>query len=179
MLAAREFSAICKILNSEDELKEMEGKNGLLWNLLVCDRMVEGDYLFPVMVLRLPVRLRSLFADIESVLANSKNVSKNADTIDIGDGFFISLRHRVLQTREGALSIDLTDKEMQLLQALASAGENGASKEILLKNIWGLDTKAELDTHTLETHVYRLRKKIRDVFGVEMIKAASGGGYSL
>ena len=38
------------------------------------------------------------------------------------------------------------------------AGEEGCTREVLLHKIWGY--KSDLDTHTLETHIYRLRQKI-------------------
>ena len=178
VLAAREFSAICKILKSESELAELQGSaesKGNIWNLLVSDRLVAGDFPFPVMVLRLPVRLRSLFAEIGAALAHSKNSAKNADIIAIGGEFQLSLRHRILRKNQNALSVDLTDKEIQILQAINGAGKVGITREELLKNVWGMVAEAELDTHALETHIYRLRKKIRDAFGVEIIKAIEGG----
>lgn len=52
----------------------------------------------------------------------------------------------------------LTDKEVELLQALYEAGAEGISRADLLEQVWGY--KEELETHTLETHIYRLRQKL-------------------
>ncbi|MCK6417710.1 MAG: helix-turn-helix domain-containing protein [Alphaproteobacteria bacterium] len=54
--------------------------------------------------------------------------------------------------------IRLTEKEVALLMALAQAGAQGLNKDALLARIWG--HQAVLETHTLETHIYRLRQKI-------------------
>ncbi len=69
--------------------------------------------------------------------------------------------------------MDLTDKEAGLLQRLAEAGNKGVAKDQLLKDVWGIE--ALLDTHTLETHIYRLRGKFKELAGDEMIEAVDGG----
>lgn len=162
VLASREFAAICKIINSESEI---QGKN---WNLLITDRAFSGDLPFPIIVVNLPVRLRNLFAEMAAALKNSKE----NDIIPIGKNLQLFLQSKSLNQIKTNLSIDLTDKEIQLLQAVNGAGEAGISREDLLKKVWDIDEN--LDTHTLETHIYRLRKKIRDIFGLEMIKIVDG-----
>jgi len=52
----------------------------------------------------------------------------------------------------------LTEKESLLLTALANCAPREASRELLLHEVWGLHT--DIDTHTLETHIYRLRSKL-------------------
>jgi len=73
--------------------------------------------------------------------------------------------------------VALTDKEAQLLHSLAESKGQVVSKEHLLKTIWGFEEA--LDTHTLETHIYRLRGKFRDLTGDESMIAATEGGYKL
>ncbi len=51
----------------------------------------------------------------------------------------------------------LTEKEIDILAALAAAPK-GLTREALLADVWGY--KAELETHTLETNIYRLRQKL-------------------
>ena len=162
VLAAREFAAICKIINSESEIQE---KN---WNLLITDREISGDLPFPIIVVNLPVRLRSLFAEMMVALKKSKE----KDIISIGENLQLFLQNKSLNQVKTNLSIDLTDKEINILQAIDNTGDYGISREDLLKNIWNIDEP--LDTHTLETHIYRLRKKIRDIFGLEMIIIVDG-----
>jgi hypothetical protein len=56
----------------------------------------------------------------------------------------------------------LTEKENALLKALVEAAQS-VPRETLLRDIWRYDAQA--DTHTLETHLYRLRSKLEAVFG--------------
>ena len=70
--------------------------------------------------------------------------------------------------------IRLTEKEVAILRFLYRAGDNPVSREILLGEVWGYN--AGVNTHTLETHVYRLRQKIeRDPARAEILITAPGG----
>ena len=51
------------------------------------------------------------------------------------------------------------------------------TKNYILKNIWKYSS--DTDTHTVETHIYRLRQKIKDKFGDENFIKFSKGGYTL
>ncbi len=122
----------------------------------------------PVIIVNLPIRISKLLDDIATVARNLERMDQLAITPEL----VLSVQQKTLSNSSG-LSADLTDKESQLLQVLANAGENGVSREVLLKEVWKME--AILDTHTLETHIYRLRKKIKDAFGDEIIKAFEGG----
>lgn len=65
---------------------------------------------------------------------------------------------RVLLTEEGEEKTRLTEKEITLLRTLAEAGPEGVSRADLLEKVWGY--RNDLETHTLETHIYRLRQKL-------------------
>jgi len=70
--------------------------------------------------------------------------------------------------------IRLTEKEVAILRFLYRAGDKPVSREILLGEVWGYN--AGVNTHTLETHVYRLRQKIeRDPTRAEILVTAPGG----
>ena len=51
------------------------------------------------------------------------------------------------------------------------------TKNYILKNIWKYSS--DTDTHTIETHIYRLRQKIKDKFGDKNFIKFSKGGYTL
>ena len=57
--------------------------------------------------------------------------------------------------------IPLTEKEIQLLVLLLNK-KTSINKDEILKQVWKY--AADVDTHTVETHIYRLRKKIKDTF---------------
>ena len=73
--------------------------------------------------------------------------------------------------------IRLTDKETAIVKFLYLAGERVVSRDVLLGEVWGYN--AGVTTHTLETHVYRLRQKIeRDPSNAELL-VTEPNGYRL
>ncbi len=80
---------------------------------------------------------------------------------------------KLLETKEGE-KIRLTDKETAILKFLYRAGNNTISRDILLKEVWGYNNR--VTTHTLETHIYRLRQKIEiDPTNVRLLVTEEGG----
>ncbi|HUF44393.1 MAG TPA: response regulator transcription factor [Aestuariivirgaceae bacterium] len=73
--------------------------------------------------------------------------------------------------------VRLTEKETAILKYLYRAGRQVVGREVLLHEVWGYS--AGVTTHTLETHVYRLRQKIeRDPSSAELL-VTEAGGYKL
>ena len=82
-----------------------------------------------------------------------------------------------LLVREDSRKVRLTEKETAIIKFLLRAGEQIVSRDVLLQDVWGYN--AGVSTHTLETHVYRLRQKIeRDPSHAEIL-VTEGGGYKL
>ena len=82
-----------------------------------------------------------------------------------------------LLTDERARKIRLTEKETNILKYLYRAGEKPVPREELLTQVWGYN--AEVTTHTLETHIYRLRQKIEPEPGAAKLLLTDLGGYRL
>ncbi|MFN4140995.1 response regulator transcription factor [Aestuariivirga sp.] len=79
--------------------------------------------------------------------------------------------------RDDNRKIRLTEKETAIIKFLLRSGEQIVSRDVLLQDVWGYN--AGVTTHTLETHVYRLRQKIeRDPSHAEIL-VTEGGGYKL
>ena len=75
---------------------------------------------------------------------------------------------------EKGSKIRLTEKETSILKYLYRAGEKVVSREVLLHEVWGYN--AGVTTHTLETHIYRLRQKIeKDPSSAELLVTETGG----
>ena len=70
--------------------------------------------------------------------------------------------------------ISLTEKEIQLLELLVKSKE-AISKKKILEEVWKY--AAEADTHTVETHIYRLRKKIEEKFSDKNLIINNKNGY--
>lgn len=73
--------------------------------------------------------------------------------------------------------IHLTEKETAILKYLYRIGDRPAPREVLLDEVWGYN--AGVTTHTLETHIYRLRQKIEPKAGETTLLVTEPGGYRL
>ncbi|MEO5374565.1 MAG: response regulator transcription factor [Alphaproteobacteria bacterium] len=78
---------------------------------------------------------------------------------------------------DGTRRIRLTDKEAAILKYLLRAGNRVVGRETLLHEVWGYNP--EVTTHTLETHVYRLRQKMETDPSHAAILITEAGGYRL
>ena len=100
-----------------------------------------------------PVRPDDLCHQIQSALTRLKHRT----TFENRDFIFCSA-DRSLRLKENDTLICLTEKENDLLAALAAALPNSLDKETLLEQVWNY--KPDTETHTLESHIYTLRQKI-------------------
>jgi len=83
---------------------------------------------------------------------------------------------KILETNDGQ-KVRLTDKETSILKYLYKEGHKTIAREILLKEVWGYNNK--VTTHTLETHIYRLRQKIEADPSNARLLVTQDGGYRL
>jgi DNA-binding response OmpR family regulator len=83
---------------------------------------------------------------------------------------------KLLVTETGS-KIRLTEKETAILRFLYRAGQRVIGRDVLLQEVWGYN--ANVTTHTLETHIYRLRQKIETDPGRAKILVTESGGYKL
>jgi DNA-binding response OmpR family regulator len=101
-----------------------------------------------------PFRFAVLLARIRSQLRQHE---ASEDAIFAIGPFKFWPASKLLLNQEGS-KLRLTEKETSILRYLYRAGERPASRERLLQEVWGYNP--EVTTHTLETHIYRLRQKI-------------------
>ena len=73
--------------------------------------------------------------------------------------------------------IKLTEKEAAILKYLYRAGAKPVARQVLLNEVWGYN--AAVTTHTLETHIYRLRQKIEPEPDAVQLLLTESGGYRL
>lgn len=84
---------------------------------------------------------------------------------------------KVLERSDGRKDISLSEKENAILKQLYRAGDIAVTCEALYADIW--DHSAALMTHTLQTHIYRLRQKIEENPSEPQILVSEHGGYRL
>ena len=112
--------------------------------------------------------LKKKVNDLVSSFKFSKNSSVNIKN-------YVIDRNLKTMSKEN-ISINLTEKEVNLL-VLLNEEHKPLNKTLILKKIWQYSTDA--DTHTVETHIYRLRKKVLEKFGDREFINILKGGYSL
>jgi DNA-binding response OmpR family regulator len=121
-----------------------------------------------------PFRLNELLARVRAQL----RVFDNSE-----DAVFIigpySFRPSAKLLLEGARNkkIRLTEKEAAILKYLYRSGGKPVGRQILLNEVWGYNSA--VTTHTLETHIYRLRQKIEPDPSNARLLLTEGGGYRL
>jgi len=121
-----------------------------------------------------PFRLGVLLARLRAQLRQYEH-SEDA-VLSIGP-FTFKPADKLLLHQQAGRKIRLTEKESQILRYLYRAGEKAVSRETLLGEVWGYNSA--VTTHTLETHVYRLRQKIEENPSDARLLLTEGGGYRL
>jgi len=120
--------------------------------------------------LKMPFSILDFKKKIISLIA--KNEFKKNSLIRLS-GYIIDKNERKI--KKDNLELQLSEKEINFL-ILFTENKEPASKNLLLKNVWNYSTGSE--THTVETHIHRLRKKILKKFGdVDFIKNNNQGYY--
>ncbi|HTQ70050.1 MAG TPA: response regulator transcription factor [Acidocella sp.] len=120
-----------------------------------------------------PFRLKELLARLRAQL-RSFETSEDA-VFTIGPYTFRPSERQLVDAN--SKRIRLTDKETAILKFLYRAEGKPISRQVLLNEVWGYN--AAVTTHTLETHVYRLRQKIEPDTAVSRLLLTESGGYKL
>ena len=119
----------------------------------------------------LPIRINKIIELINvQFLKNKFNLQSN---INIGS-YILNLNSRKIIKNN--INLDLTEREINLIVYL-NKSKLPVKIEELQKEVWRYSY--ELETHTVETHIYRLRKKIKDKFGDDQFILSLKDGYKI
>lgn len=121
-----------------------------------------------------PFRLAVLLARLRRQLSSFEN-SEDA-VFPIGPYVFRPAA-KLLEEKVRNKRIRLTEKEASILKYLYRAGKRPVARQVLLNEVWGYN--AAVTTHTLETHIYRLRQKIEPDPANSKLLLTETGGYRL
>ena len=159
------------IINYENEKDFIEEKKNNLLNYLVIvnkknQNLVEKNLLF---FDDLPIRLNRL---VEIINVNLIKLRFNYQSKINIKGYELNLNSKFFSKNGNQLK--LTEKEIEIILYLS---EKKIKHNVLdlQKNIWGYSSN--LETHTVETHIYRLRKKIKDQFNDSELIISHNEGY--
>ena len=152
----------------EKELEEIKiiSKN----SLIITKKKIEGSDVQFVLE-KLPIKILQLLEKVNVKLIKSQFNQKSE--LDIGK-YKLDLNSRVLS--EENTKLKLTEKEIDIITFLQSSND-AISIDQLQSKVWGYNS--ELETHTVETHIYRLRKKILDKFNDNNFIQSKKNGYQI
>mgnify|MGYP001468543048 CR=1 FL=1 len=139
--------------------------------LIITDNPLNKFKKNKTLVLSKPMKISQLYEKINVI--NLKNKYSNNSNISIGK-YTINLNSRNI-SRENS-SLKLTEKELEMIMYLFDSKDEKKSN-IISKDVWGYSENVE--THTVETHIYRLRKKIIDKFKDNNFIISNDKGYKI
>jgi DNA-binding response OmpR family regulator len=117
-----------------------------------------------------PFRFSVLLARIRAAL---RQHDQSEDVIFTIGPYSFQPAAKLLEAADGG-KVRLTDKETSILKYLYRQGPKTITRDVLLKEVWGYNNR--VTTHTLETHIYRLRQKIeRDPSNARLLITEEGG----
>ena len=122
-------------------------------------------------VINLPTTLNDLNKVVEQAAIKKKFHQNSSIKVK---GYLLDKNEKKLIKNDK--SIILTEKEIQLIELFSKKNEP-LSKNLILSTVWNYSSEA--DTHTVETHIYRLRKKINKIFEDENFIINTKKGYKL
>ena len=156
------------IQSNEKDLKEFnfDQKNNYL---IISEKKIDGVK-NSLILDNLPIKFEKLIETINIKFLKNKFLDQSH--IKIGE-YNLDLNSRKISF--GNKSLDLTERETNLIIFIKDK-KNVTVKE-LQKKVW--DYSPDLDTHTVETHIYRLRKKMKETFGNESFILNTSNGYSI
>ena len=138
-----------------------------VWYILLLNNNINNQNLLEFN--DLPLSLKKLLELINIKLIKLKF---NQQSKIIIKGYELNLNSKFF-SKDG-LKLKLTEKEIEIILYLNNK-KIKHNVEDLQKNIWGYS--ANMETHTVETHIYRLRKKISDLFKDEKFILSDKNGY--
>ena len=120
-----------------------------------------------------PFRFSVLLARIRAAL---RQHDQSEDVVFTIGQYSFRPAAKLLESADGQ-KVRLTDKETSILKYLYRQGPKTITRDVLLKEVWGYNNR--VTTHTLETHIYRLRQKIERDPSHARLLVTEEGGYRL
>ena len=163
------FEFKLEFYEKERELENLENNN--LSDYLVITKKKLSNLKKQIIIDKSPININDLIQTLNINFLKSKFIEQSK--IDLGR-YNLDLNSRILNQNEKEL--ELTEKESSILIFLKQS-KDPVKIDQLQEKVWGY--KSELETHTVETHVYRLRKKINDKFNDNEFIISDKKGYFL
>ncbi len=177
-----QYDSLFNILNEIRENLNFEPIKAQENNLKDINSTITSDFLIisknnlekidnQINLTNLPIRINKIIEMINiQFLKNKFNLQSN---INIGS-YTLNLNSRKII--KNGINLDLTERETNLIVYL-NKSKSPIKIDELQKDVW--EYSSDLETHTVETHIYRLRKKMKDKFGDNKFILSLKNGYKI
>ena len=157
--------------NNLDDLKNVDKKKFGNYLIIYNTKIPDHLNMNKVYLDKNPTKIKDIIEKINVHLL--KNKFFNQSKVNINK-FQLDLNSRIINFENKNLK--LTEREIDIILYL-SRSKKSKTIENLQKEVWGHGV--DLETHTVETHIYRLRKKIKSTFGDTKFIISTDDGYKL
>ena len=157
-----------------DNLKDSQEKNSIIITKSLNNKLLKNKKINKkniIIIKKTPISLEKLIEKINIQLIKQKYDFQS--NVIIKD-YTLDLNSRKITKNK--IDLKLTEKEVDIL-VFFKENKNPQPINILQSKVWQYST--DLETHTVETHIYRLRKKIKDKFQDENFIMSTDNGYSI
>jgi DNA-binding response OmpR family regulator len=153
--------------------------NGLSMPVILMNGSNQSCAASDMITIAKPFRLSELMTRLRTQIeAKTKDAAGGPSAAPMRIGpYEFSLEDKALRDDAANLRIRLTEKEAAILAFLHGKGERAVPRQELLTEVWGYNPA--VTTHTLETHIYRLRRKIEADPAKACLLVTEAGGYRL
>ena len=165
----KKFEFKLEFCDKEKDLKSLDNENSTDYLIISKKKILNLNN--QIIIEKFPVNIRELNQILNVNFLKSK--FNEQSKISLGN-YYLDLNSRIL--KQDSKELELTEKECSILVFLRKSKQAIKINE-LQEKVWGYNTK--LETHTVETHIYRLRKKISDKFSDNGIIISDKKGYFL
>jgi len=169
----------CSLICDNESFKELTENKKIDNNYYLIDfKNYKDNFLeknFNITIFKTPIKISDLLIYIQNEQISAENKTKNIIKFEYFS--YDTKNRRIFGTHK---NLKFTEKENEIFLFLLETSRNNKSvtKKMLLENVWNYH--AEIDTHTLETHIYLIRRKIEDKLNIaDAIVYEDGIGYRL
>jgi len=124
-----------------------------------------------IVIEKTPIRINKVIQTINLHFLKNNFAKQSEQKIGV---YKLNLNSR--EITKDQLKLSLTERETNMILFLSNS-KSPVNIDQLEKEVWNYES--ELDTHTVETHIYRLRKKIKDIFNDNNFIVSSKDGYKI
>ena len=157
--------------NSFDDLNDINKKKFGNYLIISHTKIPDNLNMNFVYLNKNPLKINDIIEKININLLKNKFLDQSKVNIN---KFQLDLNSRIIYLENKKLK--LTEREIDIILYLDQS-KKSKTIENLQKEVWGHGV--DLETHTVETHIYRLRKKIKDTFGNTKFIVSTDNGYKL